>query len=270
MSFQPFKQKIGQQIAKMSYRKIEKEACIQSHTKIQLFGDIKKEQLQICWACSVYHNLCAVSQIFPMNFCSSSCKGYRFVFRMPINKETMPLKQQFGASYSPPNDISAVVYVLKLPMQQSEDTIFQELVYNGWVYGNLLSNLFSFALNGFTAGCEINVLGSVLDSFITVCGDTNGNFEPLFVWTRGLVVIFSTFLQGGYLLLPNISPNEHSAPWSTYNSCKQRLLGTHRNGQCGYFGKVYVALKTAWYVKKEANGNNFSSTFLCSAVWEQS
>lgn len=121
--------------------------------------------------------------------------------KMPTEEEIAIFKQRIRDKYSTLTDVYAVADGLKLMLEQSGDTVIQEMFYNGWTHDHYVGNVFVFAPNGCVINCVINAPGNMHDSCIADWGDMYDKLEAEFQRSGGRVVVDSAFARGSYPFL---------------------------------------------------------------------
>lgn len=90
--------------------------------------------------------------------------------RMPTALETVEYKRAFYNKYSMLKDVYAVADGLKLYLEQSGDTVIQNIFYNGWKHDHYVGNVLVFAPSGLIIACAMNAPGSMHDSSVAEWG----------------------------------------------------------------------------------------------------
>lgn len=98
-------------------------------------------------------------------------------------------------------NVYAVADGLKLYLEQSSDTVIQNMFYNRWTHDQYLGNVFVFAPNGVIIACAINAPGSMHDSTIAEWGNMYSKREAVYERTGGRCVVDFAFSKGDYPFL---------------------------------------------------------------------
>ncbi|CDF36841.1 unnamed protein product [Chondrus crispus] len=121
--------------------------------------------------------------------------------RMPSDDEVNVFKHSFASKYSMLSDVYAVADGLKLYLQQSGDSVIQNMFYNGWTHDHYVGNVFVFAPNGTIKACAVNAPGAMHDSTIADWGNIYKKLQDVYDRTGGRCVVDSAFSKGNHPFL---------------------------------------------------------------------
>lgn len=94
------------------------------------------------------------------------------VIRLPTEQEIEGFKHAISSKYSTLTDVALVADGLKLYLQQSGDSVIQNMFFNGWTHDHYVGNVFVFAPSGVIVMCALNAPGAMHDSQIAEWGGT--------------------------------------------------------------------------------------------------
>lgn len=126
----------------------------------------------------------------------------------PDDEEVKFLQRIIAEKYPLLSDVYAVADGLKLLLQQSGDSVIQNMFYNGWTHDHYVSNIFVFAPNGLIIFYAINAPGSMHDSQICDWGGLYDKMEEVFQKCGGRVVVDSAFCKNSYPYLIKSAQDE--------------------------------------------------------------
>lgn len=116
---------------------------------------------------------------------------------MQTNVEVEDFQIAFSKKYYMLKNVYCVLDGQKQYMEQSGDTIIQNMFYKGHYVGNI----FVFAPNGVVISCVINAPGEMYDYIITEWGGVYKKIRTVHDETGGKCVVDSEFWKGQYPFL---------------------------------------------------------------------
>lgn len=156
--------------------------------------------------------------------------------KMPSNEEIELFKGKIREKYSMLDDVYAVADGLKLQLEQSGDTVIQEMFYNGWTHDHYVGNVFVFGPNGMVIACVINAPGNMHDSCIAEWGSLYERLEEAFDRTGGRVVVDSAFSRGNYPFLIKSAQDEQGASTALENVQLRQATSVRQASEWGMRG----------------------------------
>lgn len=121
--------------------------------------------------------------------------------RMPSGPELEGLKLAISGKYSLLQNVFCVADGLKLHLEQSGDSVIQNMFYNGWTHDHYVGNVFVFAPNGVIIACAINAPGSMHDSIIADWGGIYRKLREYYDTYGVYCVVDSAFSKGDFPFL---------------------------------------------------------------------
>lgn len=130
--------------------------------------------------------------------------------KLPGSDEIKCHQDAIADKYPLLGDVYAVADGLKLYLEQSGDTVIQNMFYNGWTHDHYVSNVFVFSPSGLIVACAINAPGSMHDSQICDWGGIYDRLESMHKKSGGKVVVDSAFCRGSYPFLIKSAQDDRS------------------------------------------------------------
>lgn len=166
----------------------------------------------LCLLFGITHSVCALFLRFARRILVKVLSASDMArVQMPTEREIRLFKSTITGRYSMLQHVYAVADGLKLTLEQSGDSIIQEMFYNGWTHSHYVSNVFVFAPNGVVIACVTNAPGAMHDSSIAECGNLYEKLEDVYEKTGGKVVVDSAFAKGQYPFLIKSAQDETEA-----------------------------------------------------------
>jgi hypothetical protein len=139
--------------------------------------------------------------------------------RLPSAEEVQVYKQAVNNSYDLLENVYCAGDGLKLPVQAPGNTIEQRNMYNGWLHGHYVGNVFVFAPDGTVLACSLNHDGSQHDSECALMGKLYDKLEAVHAETGGICVMDKAFAQSNYII--KTVKNIHLLPPEEREKAKQ-------------------------------------------------
>jgi hypothetical protein len=117
---------------------------------------------------------------------------------LPSQDEVRDFQRSISAKYNLLDKVYAVADGLKLRLQASGRSEFQNMFYNGWTHDHYVGSVFVFSPAGTVIACALNAPGFMHDSQIAEWGNVYSKLESVFGATDGQVVVDSAFSNGAF------------------------------------------------------------------------